>query len=362
MGKMRKIERMFILSAACLFLGFAATGCSSQNPGDTDGPLPGDAAITTPSGSNASDGAGQSGTDSPSSQAGISDASNPNASDVPNGANTGMDKPEPIEYTVSGNQIRFTSYDLTDTYDEALATLIRMDNMEVTITGAGASIQDNKILITQEGTYIFEGSLANGQIYVNVSDQEKVRLVLNNADIFCNTSAPIYIANADKTVITLPEGTVNSVSDSFAPLDDTVKGCIYSKDDLTFNGSGTLNVTGNYNNAISCKNDLTIVGGTYNLTAANNGLKGNDSISILTCTMKIVSMDDGCKVDNDTEAEKGYLFIAGGTFDITANDDCFQSTRAFIIQGGHVLARCYGQIVNCDGYSIGAESYISPGY
>lgn len=355
---MRKIERLFIISAACLFFSFIAAGCNSQSSDNGTDPSTGDTAVITPSDNIASEAADPSGIDSVSSQTGTTDASGSDAS----GTNTSSEKPDPIVYNVSDNQIRFTSYDLTDTYDEASATLIQMDKMEVTITGVGASIQDNKIVITQEGTYIFEGNLTNGQIYVNVSDQEKVQLVLNNVDIFCNTSAPIYIANADKTVITLPEGTVNSVSDSFAPMDDTVKGCIYSKDDLTFNGTGTLNVTGNYNNAISCKNDLTIVDGTYHLTAANNALKGNDSISILSCTMTIESMDDGCKVDNDVDADKGYLFIAGGSFDITANDDCFQCPRAFIIQGGHVLARCYGKTVNCDGYSIGAESYISSGY
>lgn len=349
---------MFILSAACLFFSFVAAGCNNQSSGNMTDPFSGDTIIITPSDNIASNVTDSNSIDSVSSQTGATDVSDSDAS----GTNTSSEKPEPIVYNVSGNQIRFTSYDLTDTYDEASATLIQMKNMEVTITGAGASIQDNKILITQEGTYIFEGNLTNGQIYVNVGDQEKVQLVLNNVNIFCNTSAPIYIVNADKTVITLPEGTVNSISDSYAPIDDTVKGCIYSKDDLTFNGTGTLNVTGNYNNAISCKNDLTIVDGTYHLTAANNGLKGNDSISILTCTMKIESMDDGCKVDNDVDADKGYLFIAGGSFDITANDDCFQCPRAFIIQGGHVLARCYGKTVNCDGYSIGAENHISSGH
>lgn len=351
---MRKIKRTWILPTVCLLSCLLAAGCGGQ-----DGAVPDqtseNAGIVSSGNTAAAD---LSGTDNAPSATETADASYPITPD----ANAGSDRPEPIEYNVSGNQIRFSSYDLTDTYEETSAALIQMDGMNVTVTGAGVSTQDNRIMITQEGTYIFEGRLSNGQIYVNVSDQEKVRLVLNNVDIFCNTSAPIYIANADKTVITLPEGTVNNVSDSAGSLDDTAKGCIYSKDDLTFNGTGTLNVTGSYNNAISCKNDLTIVDGIYNLTAVNNGLKGNDSISILTCTMTIESMDDGCKVDNDTETDKGYLFIAGGTFDITANDDCFQSTRAFIIQGGHVTARCYGKIVNCDGYSIGAENYISSGY
>ena len=288
--------------------------------------------------------------------------------DGSNGENTGtandsgnnaIDPPEPIEYTISGNQtVRFSSYDLTDTYDEASATLIQMSDMEVTITGAGADIENNKIIIYTEGTYLLEGNLSNGQIYVNAGDRDKVHLVFNGIDIFCNTSAPVYIENADKTLITLAEGTVNTLTDSRAPLDDSANGCLYSKDDLTINGTGTLIVNGNYNNAISCKDDLKIVNGTYQITAVNNGLKGNDSIAILTCTMDIESMDDGCKVSNDTDSDKGYLFIADGIFNITANDDCFQSTRLFVIQGGHVLARCYGKLVNCDGYSEGAEEYI----
>lgn len=340
---MKKYAYFIIL---CLTAALCFAGCGSDNSGN----------------GNISDNEYLS--DNSLSEDAISDNSSDNAggssmtSEAPSGTAANV-TPDPIEYTISGNQtVRFSSYDLTDTYDEASATLIQMNGMEVTITGAGADIEDNRIIIYTEGTYLLEGSLSNGQIYVNVGDQDKVHLVFNGIDIFCNTSAPVYIENADKTVITLVAGTINTLTDSHAPLDDSANGCLYSKDDLTINGIGTLNVTGNYNNAISCKDDLKIVNGIYNLTAANNGLKGNDSIAILTCTMNIESMDDGCKVSNDTEPNKGYLFIAGGNFNITANDDCFQSTRLFVIRGGRVLARCYGKIVNCDGYSEGEDKYI----
>lgn len=339
------MKKSLILFAFCLSLCLGYTGC-----GDASSPAPADSVSQEIiSGESVSENAQET------SQNTVSEDSGP--AQAPAASVT--ERPEAIEYTISENQIvKFSSYDLTDTYDQSTATLIEMNDMEVTITGTGAQVEDNKVVITSGGTYILEGSLANGQIYVHAGDDEKVQLVFRNIDIFCNTSAPVYIENADKTVITLPEGTINNLSDSLAPLDDSAGGCIYSKDDLTINGTGTLNITANYNNGISCKNDLTIVDGTYNITAANNGLKGNDSISILTCTMNIESLDDGCKVSNDTEENKGYLFIAGGIFNITANDNCFQSTRAFVIQGGHVLGRSYGKIVKCDGYQIGTEEYV----
>ena len=268
-------------------------------------------------------------------------------------------RPDPIEYTISGNQIiNFSSYDLTDTYDEEDSTLIQMNEMEVTIDGPGVTVANNQIIIFEKGTYILEGTLSDGQIYVKVADNEKVHLILRGVTLYCSNSAPIFIDNADKTVITLAEGTVNTISDSSAPLDNTANGCIFSRDDLTLNGTGTLNITANYNNGISCKNDLKIVNGTYNIVATNNALKGNDSIAILNCTMSLESHDDGMKVSNDTDPEKGYLFIADGLFEITANDDCFQTPRIFIMEGGHALVRCFGKVVNCDGYIQGIEEWI----
>ena len=83
-----------------------------------------------------------------------------------------------------------------------------------------------------------------------------MKLVLNGADITCSTSAPIYVASARKTIITLAEGTENRVTDGGAYVledaaSDEPNAAIYSKSDLTINGGGSLTVTGNYNNGIS---------------------------------------------------------------------------------------------------------------
>ena len=55
---------------------------------------------------------------------------------------------------------------------------------------------------------------------------------------------------------------------------DEPKAAVYAKDDLTFNGNGSLTVNANYKNGIQCKDALKFVSGTYMITAVNNGLVG----------------------------------------------------------------------------------------
>ena len=108
---------------------------------------------------------------------------------------------------------------------------------------------------------------------------------------------------------------------------------IYSNDDLTINGSGSLTVTGNCNNAIQSKDDLIITGGTINITAANDGLKGKDSIAIKDGTITINANGDGFESTNDTDEGKGYIVIDGGTIDITAGLDGIQAQTNLSVTG-----------------------------
>ncbi len=55
---------------------------------------------------------------------------------------------------------------------------------------------------------------------------------------------------------------------------------IFSNDDLTINGGGSLTVDANYNNGIQSKDDLHITGGNISVTAVNDGIKGRDSIAV----------------------------------------------------------------------------------
>jgi hypothetical protein len=115
---------------------------------------------------------------------------------------------------------------------------------------------------------------------------------------------------------------------------DEPDAAIFSKDDLTINGSGALTVNANYHNGIVSKDDLKITGGTISVTAVNDGLRGRDSIAILDGTITVNAGGDGLQANNEEEAEQGYISIEGGMLDITAGADGIQAVTRLLISGG----------------------------
>lgn len=81
---------------------------------------------------------------------------------------------------------------------------------------------------------------------------------------------------------------------------------LYSKDDLTINGSGALEVTGNYRHAIASKDDTVITGGTITVT----------------------SVEMPCAATTPSK-------IGGGKVTVNARDDAFHSEYLFYIADGH---------------------------
>ncbi len=203
------------------------------------------------------------------------------------------------------------------------------------------TLGDETVTITESGEYVLEGKISDGQIIVDVPDTDTkvVTLILNGVEVSCSDSAAIYVKNAEKVVLSLVEGTTNTFSDGENyTYDDAEKeepnACIFSKDDLVISGNGTLNVTGNFNNGIASKDDLTITGGKINVTAVNNGIKGKDSIAVLTTDITIKAGGDAVKSDNSTDEGKGFIIIEGGKFDITSGEDGFQAETCMVINGG----------------------------
>ena len=86
-----------------------------------------------------------------------------------------------------------------------------LDNNSTEVTGdsTGVSIDGNKISILAGGTYSFSGTLDDGQIIVDTESSQNVYIVLNGVNISCSNNSPIYIKNANKTVIGLADNTEN---------------------------------------------------------------------------------------------------------------------------------------------------------
>ncbi len=232
----------------------------------------------------------------------------------------------------------YSSEDMDDSWTAAGATAVTLNGSLIAVNGSGTTVAGSTLTITAPGTYVFYGTLADGQIIVDAGKNDTVRLVLNGATLACSDSAAIYTKQAGKTIITLAQGTNNSVTDgttySNAAGADEPDAAIFSKNDLTINGSGSLTVIGNFNNGIGTKDDLVITGGNINITAANDGLRGRDSVAANDGIITINAKSDGIQANNDEDTTKGWISLDGGTFNITADQDGIQAETILQITRG----------------------------
>ena len=223
-------------------------------------------------------------------------------------------------------------------YDKSTSTIITLNGDSISFQGEGVTVGNSTVTITQAGTYVISGNLNNGQIIVDAADTDDVRIVLENVNIHSETSAAIYVRNADKLIVTLPSGTTNTLSggSTYENIDENnIDGVIFSKDDLTINGEGTLNINANYKHGIVSKNDLNIVGGTFNINSVSQALSGKDAVKIYGGVFNIESQGKGIKSENVDETEKGNIYINGGEFNLNTVDDALHTSGSIVIDGGN---------------------------
>lgn len=256
-------------------------------------------------------------------------------------ASPAVDTQQDSEITPTPISVEYDQDDLDSSASSSDTSYIKLAGDSITFEGEGAIVNGNVITITSAGTYSISGTLDDGQIIVNAEDEKTVKLVLNGADIACSTSAPIYVSNAEKAVITLTDGTENYVTDgdSYVFQDaesDEPNAAIFSKDDLTINGNGSLTVNANYNNGITSKDDLKITGGSITVNAVNDGIRGKDSVAVMDGIITVNAGGDGIQANNDENVEKGYISIEGGTLNITAGLDGIQAQTSLLVSGGEI--------------------------
>jgi hypothetical protein len=259
-----------------------------------------------------------------------------------------------VDITNTPSSTTFFVYDGDDvdsSWNSSEMSYITLKGDCITLDGDGAVVDGSKVAITSAGTYFISGKLDDGQIVVRSEDKETVKLILYGVDITCSTSAPIYVFKAKKTVITLAEGTKNYVTDGYSYIfagseSDEPNAAVFSKSDLTINGSGSLTVNANYNNGITSKDELKITGGNIVVNAVNDGIRGRDCIVVKDGNITVNAASDGMQSNNDEDSGKGYVAIEGGTLDITAGKDGIQAETKVIISGGNITISSGGGSVN----------------
>lgn len=238
----------------------------------------------------------------------------------------------------------FTDRDLDPSYDEAEAVTVTLDGTEATVSGASAgqvTVEDGKVTIQSEGVYVLSGDF-EGQIYVDADDTAKVQLVLNGVSVSNDSSAAIYVMNANKVFVTAKDGTVNEMetgsSYDLAEGEDEPNAAIFSNDDLTLNGTGTITIETGYEDGIGCDDDLKICGVTLNITAADDGLRGKDSVRISSGTITITANGGhGIKSTNTEEEGKGYIYIEDGTFALSCAQDALHAVDITVDGGTYTI-------------------------
>lgn len=229
------------------------------------------------------------------------------------------------------------------------------DNYKTEITGEfsitstdGSTITQNDSVytITQAGEYTVTGLLSEGQIVVNADDNAEITIVLNGTSITCSNGSPIYIKNADNVKIKSEENTYNCIVDARTEADDNSdnsssengNAAIYAACDLKLVGKGALSVTGNYNNGIQSKDDISIKNVTIKVNAVNNAIKGNDEVAIESGEIIAISRKgDGIKTSNSSLStkgkQKGNVIISGGNIDIYAACDGIDAAYGIDVSG-----------------------------
>ena len=297
---MKKI--LSILLALTLILGVFA-GCNNENP---------------PSGTE------------PGSNSAI-EGTNDNG-----GENSGA-APVDVDFSQTDGDM-FTERDSKSEYDASKAVTIQLGGTSATASSDSVQINGSTVIIKEEATYVISGAL-NGMLVVDAPDTAKLQLVFDGVDITSETSAALYILEADKVFVTLADGTSNALTNggSFVAIDDNnLDGALFSKQDLTFNGTGSLTVTSPAGHGIVCKDDLVFTGGTYTVNAASHGLDANDSVRIANAMLTIDSGKDAIHCENNDDAAKGFIYISGGTIIAEAEGDGIAASGYMQIADGTI--------------------------
>lgn len=217
-------------------------------------------------------------------------------------------------------------------------TYIKLSDNNTTVKGSGVDVDGNVITINTAGTYSISGKLSDGQIIVNTDKEKKTYILLNGVDITCKSTSPIQILSSEKTVFALADNSENKISDgkTYDKAENNQDAAIFSKEDITFIGNGSLEVNGNYDKGIVSKDDLMIESGSISVKSVTDGIKGKDSVIVRGGNLTIDAGGDGIQAYNADEEDKGYVSLEDGTIKITAEQDGVQAEDNLLVAGGNI--------------------------
>lgn len=240
-----------------------------------------------------------------------------------------------VDFTGTNDEEMFTERDGSSDYDESTAVKIELNGASAKTSSNSVKISGSTVTITESGVYVITGTLDDGMIIVDAPDTAKPQLVLDGVIITSTSSAPLYIKEADKVFVTLAGENTLSGGDTFTAIDENnIDGAVFSKQDLTFNGSGSLTVLSPAGHGIVCKDDLVFTGGSYTIISASHAIDANDSVRIADAVISAEAGKDGIHAENNDDSTKGFVYISSGTVYLTCEGDGISAGSYMQITGG----------------------------
>lgn len=250
---------------------------------------------------------------------------------------TNSDTENTSTQTTSTITINPNTDDLDTSFDTTPGETITFDGTSITADGANLSVNGSTLTISGAGDYLISGTLSDGQIIIAADKEDLVHLFFDDVNLTNKDGSPLVLLNADKVVLTLVEGSTNTITDgaSYALSgDEDPDAAIFAKDDLTINGSGALSVISTSHHGIHGSNDVMIIDASVTVTSGQDGIKGKDSVVVSDAQISIDAKDDGLVSSNAVDQGTGYIALDGGSVTIRSGLDAIQAETQVLIKDG----------------------------
>lgn len=233
-------------------------------------------------------------------------------------------------------------------------TEITFEDDTITVHGGGAQAEGQTLTITEAGSYHLSGTLTAGQVIVNAADTAEINLILSDVNISNAQVPPILIENAQSTLITLAEGSLNTLTYTAPVVEDGPNAALYSRNDLSLNGLGELRIEASANDGIRSKAALTLdEAPIIHVNAGDDAIQADTLLTVNNGTLHLVTAGGINGTPNDDLSAKGLksdedIIINGGEITIETLDDAIHADQNATINGGTLTLSAIGKAVNIE--------------
>ncbi len=209
--------------------------------------------------------------------------------------------------------------------------------------------------IVSGGEYTLSGRLSDGSVTVGAPEDENVTLVLNGLNISNGSRAPVFCESAKNLKIKAAKDSYNRIEDLRQPEEkkaasedsgsgnqkaETAGAAVFSGCDIEISGHGALSVISQYSDGIRTKDDLSIKNTVLRVEAANDALRGNDSVTAESGSIILIAGGNGIVTSNSELSssgnQKGNITILDGNILIRSSGDAVDSAASVSIENGQI--------------------------